>query len=464
LSPLTTRTIHRKRAQSFYAGLGVIAVVAVISYVALTAQHGPPLATHTYVDVAFDNVGQLDTAADVRQNSVRIGQVQAIRYEPGRALVTLALDGDRPVYRDAHAAMWDQSALGQKFVELEPGHPEAGRLGPGEVLPSSHTESAADIDSVLNVFDPATRAALTTSVRSLGLGMAGEGPGLRDFIGHAPELLADTGTLSEALADDRTNLGGVFEAGQHLAAQFTGREQELTTLVRQTSATLAAVNTDGTQPLRAAVDKLPGTLADFQTILDSLQSPVSDAEAAVRTVRDGTDALGMATPAVRDVFREAPRPLHRIPEVSEDAKPALEGLDSAFHDARPLAPRLSEGFRGLRGFLDGLAPYSPDINQFFTDGPDIFRDGENPSTHYLAVAAGPVNSSFAADATPCAVNNYPTPGGGAWRDHAMPGVGLVCTTSQRTGPSLGKGPAYGALPLPLGPTGHSDNDEGVGGR
>ena len=45
-----------------------------------------------------------------------------------------------------------------------------------------------------------------------------------------------------------------------------------------------------------------------------------------------------------------------------------------------------------------------------------------------------------------------------------PGVGLVCTTGQHTGPSLGKGPAYGALPLPLGPTGHSDNDEGVGGR
>jgi len=33
--------------------------------------------------------------------------------------------------------------LRQKFVELEPGHPEAGRLGPGEVLATSHTESAA---------------------------------------------------------------------------------------------------------------------------------------------------------------------------------------------------------------------------------------------------------------------------------------------------------------------------------
>ncbi|GAA5149995.1 hypothetical protein GCM10023321_14740 [Pseudonocardia eucalypti] len=464
MRPLTTRTIHRNRARSFYAGLGVIAVTSLISYIALTAQQGPPLAPHTYLDVAFDNVGQLDTQADVRHSSVRIGQVRAIRYEPGRAVVTLALDGDRPVYRDARAAMWDQSALGQKFVELDPGHPWAGPLGQGEELPAERTESATDVDALLDTFDAPTRAGLTGSVRALGLGAAGHGPGLREFITNGPDLLADTGRVSAALADPRTDLGGLFRAGQRLAAQFTGRERELGTLVRQTSATLAAVNTDDTRPLGDTLERVPGALTDFQTILDSLQSPVANAADVVRVVRPGAGDLGRATPDVRALLRDAPAPLRRVPGVSEDAEPALEGLDSAFHDARPLAPRLSEGFAGLRGFLDGLAPYTPDINRFFTDGPDIFRDGEDPATHYLAVSAGPVNSSFVGDATPCAINNYPTPGGGAWRDHALPGVGLLCTTGQHSGPSPGKGPAYGALPLPLGPTGHSDNDEGRQGR
>jgi phospholipid/cholesterol/gamma-HCH transport system substrate-binding protein len=463
LSPFT-RTIHRKRARSFYAGLGVIAAIAAISYLALTAPRGLPLSQRTYLDVAFDNVGQLDTGSDVRQNSVRIGEVRAIRLEPGRAVVTLALNGDHPVYRDAHAAMWDQSALGQKFVELEPGHPGAGPLAPGEVLAAAHTESAADIDGLLNVFDAPTRAGLSGSLRSLGLGMAGEGPALQLLAGHAPALLDDTGTVSEALADPRTDLGGMFRAGQRLAAQFTGRERELTTLVQQSSATLEAVNTDGTRPLDATMQRLPGALTDFQTILDSLQNPVSDAAAAVHSVRDGAADLGDATPDMRAVFREAPDPLDRVPGVSDDAKPAIEALDSTFHDARPLAPRLSEGFRGLRGFLDGLAPYSPDIAHFFTDGPDIFRDGENPATHYLAVAVGPVNSSFFADATPCAIDNYPEPNGGAWRDHAAQGAAMLCTTGQHSGPSPGKGPVSGVLPLPLGPPGGSENSTGEGGR
>lgn len=461
---MSTRTIHRKRARSFYAGLGVLAAVAVIAYLAATAPSGLPFSPHTYVDVAFDNVGQLDTGADVRQNSVRIGEVRDIRYRPGHALVTLALDGHHPVYRDAHAAMWDQSALGQKFVELEPGHPAAGLLGPGEVLPAARAESASDIDGLLDVFDAPTRAGLTTGLRQLGLGMAGQGPGLRTLVSHAPALLDDTGTVSQALADPRTDLGGMFRAGQQLAAQFTGRSQELTTLVRQSNATLAALNTDDTRPLGESIGKLPATLTDFQTILDALQNPVADASDAVRTVRGGAADLGSATPDIRAVFRRAPTPLGKVPDVADDSKPAIEGLEATFHDARPLAPRLTEGFGGLRRFLDGLAPYSPDIAHFFTDGPDIFRDGENPSTHYLAVAVGPVNSSFVADATPCAIDNYPAPNGGAWRDHARPGAGLLCTTGQHSGPSLGKGPVSAALPLPLGPPGRSDNSTGDGGR
>jgi phospholipid/cholesterol/gamma-HCH transport system substrate-binding protein len=445
------RRIHRRRANAFYAGLGVVAVTAMATYLALTAPQGLPWSEHTVVRVAFANTGQLDPGADVRQNSVRVGSVRSIDYHPGQAVVTLALDGDQPVYRDAHAAMWDQSALGQKFVELDPGHPQAGELGADELLPAADTESATDIDGLLNVLDAPTRAALASTFRQVGLGMAGQGDQLNTLVRNSPQLLSDVGSVSRALAAPRTDLGGLFHTGAALARQFTGRTEELTTLVQQSNATLSALNTDQARPLSDSIAQLPATLTDFQAILDSLQGPVSDARTAVQTLRPGTDALGTATPDVRAVFRDAPRPLRMVPDVSDDAEPAIEALTSTFSDAKPLAPRLSDGFHGLRGLLAGLAPYSPDIRQFFTDGPSIFKDGENPSEHYLDVSLGPVNSSTAAGVTPCSINNYPEPGGGALRDHAAPGAALVCTTGPHSGPALGKGPAAAAAPLPPTP-------------
>jgi len=147
-------------ARRFLVGLGAIGASLVLVYLAFTANQGRlPGAPVTTVRAAFDDVGQLQAGSEVRQNGEIVGQVSAVELVSGKPLVTMKLTSGAPVYRDGYAGIWDQSALAQKFVELRSGNAASGPLGDA-VLPASQTESTHDLVSVLDVFDPPTRAAL----------------------------------------------------------------------------------------------------------------------------------------------------------------------------------------------------------------------------------------------------------------------------------------------------------------
>ena len=137
--------VTRERGRSFLVGVGLLCAVALAGYVALTAKAGTPLSRHTRVKAAFSDVGQLSAGDDVRRDSVRIGQVGAIDYSGSQAVVTMELSAHETVHADARAAMWDQSALGQKFVELDPGSAAAGP-GRGSGRGADRLRRVADFD------------------------------------------------------------------------------------------------------------------------------------------------------------------------------------------------------------------------------------------------------------------------------------------------------------------------------
>ena len=107
------------RSTAMLAGLGVVAFFVAAVYLSLTASSGLPGQSHRRVDAAFGTVGGLRVGDEVRKASVRVGQVADIQLRDDHAVVTLQLDSDETVYRDATVAIESRSALGQNFVELE---------------------------------------------------------------------------------------------------------------------------------------------------------------------------------------------------------------------------------------------------------------------------------------------------------------------------------------------------------
>lgn len=404
--------VGRSRGRSFLFGVAFIVVVGVILYVAFTAQSGPPLAQKTVVTAAFGDVGQLAAGDDVRENSVRIGQVTDVQHTANQAIVTMELQNGGTVYADATAAMWDVNALGQKFVELDPGTAASGPLA-GQVIPQSRTASSMDIDQLLETLDPATRAATQVAVRQLGTGVAGRSAELHAFLRNAPGLLADFGSISTALASPNADLPALLASSQRLSGQLVGQTGQLQQLLTNAATTLRAVSVDGGQPLSTVVAELPGTLSDVRSVAAALGQPLANAQSALTTLGPGARSLGQATPDLRSFLVGSLGALNQVPGVSAAANPAIADLTTTFSDASPVVPRLDQGLASLAPFLTALAPYSVDIPAVANGGAS-FTNGrfyDSKGLVFAFVHIFPVLSTgTVAGLTPQGYDPYPLPG------------------------------------------------------
>lgn len=406
-------------------GFVVLALFGLSIYVAVIAARGLPFSDYTYAKAAFDDVGPLRPGDDVRMNSVRVGQVSEIEYVEDRAVVTMQLAPEQRVYSDARATVASRSALGQKFVTLQPGSEEAGDLGE-DVIPASRTGDSRDLDYLLDTFDAETRRAAATTLRNVGGGLAGHGEDLHDAVKAAPGLLRSLGTVSGAAASSEAELVSLLRDADTLASRFTGREQEIAALVRQVDATFAGLAVDRGGALRSTLAGAPQTLAQADAAFDALDQPLGDLESGMRTLQPGARALGRATGDLRGVLREAVRPLDKVPPVSKQAGPAVSDLTRTLSDARPLVPQVVEALGSARTPLEVLSPYAPEVSLWFTYARSVLGDG-NSHKHWLRFNV-PVHTESGSGAVPqrdpfSMRNPYPGPGEAGNDRRRMPSGG-----------------------------------------
>lgn len=399
-------------------GAAVLGIFGVSLGVAFTSQRGLVGREYTIVDVAFDDVGPaLRAGNDVRVNGVRVGQVRDIAGRDGRSVLTLQLDGDRPVYRDATAVVDARSALGQKLVQLDPGTPGAGRLPEDALLDMGAKGNATDLDALLAVLDEPTRTALAGTVRTVGQGAAARSQDLNDALAAAPDLLEDAATVSRALSAPEAQLDTLLQTAETLSQRFKGREEQLADLIGQLEDTTRAVAVDDGAPLEDTLEQLPLVLTQTRETLVGLGQPLEDARATVQELREGGAALGAGTADVRATLREAVPVLQDVPGVAESARPAAEELTELLSDARPLAPKVRRALTLAATPLDVLAPYSPEVSLWFQYARDALADGDK-NGHWLRFnilvnsesisGSGPLGTALPDPVT--ARNAYPAPG------------------------------------------------------
>jgi phospholipid/cholesterol/gamma-HCH transport system substrate-binding protein len=371
-----------------------------------------PFAKTTEVKALISDVHSLRANDAVRQNSKRIGRVSDVEYQDDAALVTMELDGDVEVFKDAHAAVWDLSALATKFIELDPGTPRTGELGDSPI-PVSQTEDSADLYELLDVLDPKTRAAATRMLREVGGGTAGHGADLERFLASSPDLLNDLGDVSTSLAAPETDLTGLLADVETLASRFEGRQQEIDRLVRQSDQTLAGVATDSGKPLRETVRRLPATLDSTEKAMKSLREPLARTAQAMRALEPGAEALGRSEKSLRGFLRDSVPVAKDFPGVMRQAVPAIEDLTQTIADARPLAPLVRQAVGDLMTPLRVLAPYSIDMAQLFFRGASFVSQGPNAGVRYARLGVTPgintVTGGLLASGN-LPQNEYPLPG------------------------------------------------------
>ncbi|NVM21803.1 MAG: MCE family protein [Desulfobacterales bacterium] len=155
----------------------------------------------------FDSAEGLAEAVPVEIAGVEVGQVKKIELEAGRAKVTLQIKQDVEIGEDAKAAIRTTGVLGDKYVELILGSPEATPIKPGGRI--EQTVSPTNIDTVIKQLNSigADIKEITGSISGVLGGKEGEAS-LKIIVDNLRELAQ---ALNETVQKNNENINRTLD-------------------------------------------------------------------------------------------------------------------------------------------------------------------------------------------------------------------------------------------------------------
>lgn len=183
---------------------------------------------HEYKAV-YSSASELVSGSTVRVAGVVVGKVTEVEFHgTNNAIVTFEVDDDLPVTQDSRASVRFLNLIGDRYMTLESGDPGAPRLSPGATIPMTRTTPALSLTELFNGFQPLFAALQPEDVNKLAFNLIkvlqGEG-------GTVQELLANTASLTNSLADRDQLIGDVIANLSALMETVDSHHQELSSLI-----------------------------------------------------------------------------------------------------------------------------------------------------------------------------------------------------------------------------------------
>jgi len=188
---------------------------------------------HPYTVTAyFLSAEGLTQENDVVVNGSRVGRVTSVGIAAdngpsvGGAQVVMEIDsGSAPLHRGTRATIRTKGLLGNPFVELTAGPSSAQTIPSGGTLPLQDTASPVDLDQVMDLFDPQTRARIQTLTREGGAALAGRGADLNVFLAALPGIMQDTSVVTGKIAQQDQQLSALDVEFDRIAQMMATEDQ-----------------------------------------------------------------------------------------------------------------------------------------------------------------------------------------------------------------------------------------------
>ena len=271
-------------SNAFKVGLFAIIVLALLAAMILRIEDihlfgGPEKS----VVAVFDNVAGLDDKATVRIAGVRVGRVDGIQLADRKARVRLVLEDAGELTEGTVARIANLGLLGDKFVVLDPGPPDAPPLADGASIPGT---TPPTFDEALAKFSN-----LGDSLGNLGSTLtnaSGDTP-LDRLIRNLEAMSAELRTLVEQ------NRGKVEATLSNASAVSATLAQELPRLTRQMTGILDRVDRTLAQ-VQGTVDEgrpdLQASLANMRTLTEKAQTSVDNINEITGRMAEGKGTIG----------------------------------------------------------------------------------------------------------------------------------------------------------------------------
>ncbi|TDD85368.1 MCE family protein [Actinomadura darangshiensis] len=209
-----------------YRVLGISMIIVIALLLALTvALYNKAFTPVTEVTVKAERAGlQLLPHSDVKVRGLVVGEVRGTDATSDGAVLHLALDPGKAklIPRNVQARLLPKTLFGEKYVDLQiPA--QAGTLGlrAGQVIPQDRSQTAVEIDKVLDDLLPLLQAVkpaeLNTTLNALATALQGRGDQIGRDIEQADELLRKINPQLGTLVHDLNGLADVSDI-YHAAA------------------------------------------------------------------------------------------------------------------------------------------------------------------------------------------------------------------------------------------------------
>jgi phospholipid/cholesterol/gamma-HCH transport system substrate-binding protein len=377
-------------------GLAVVLVVAVV-IVWVTVADKKPAITVTFPDASGITLGY-----QVKSHGAPVGSVSTVRVVNGQAEVGLDVnDSVFPLHTDATAWIRPLNLLGERYIELDSGTPDAPEMSEPYHIAPDHTKTSTTLQDVLNTLDNPTSTSLAAVATSLGEGVQDSGPQAADAIKALAPAMTDTQRLTGILNQQNAILNQLVDHTSPVAkAVGADGSKPLDQLLDVTNQTLGTV-TANRQAVDATLAELPATLDSAQRTLDQLTGTAQAATPTLASIRPTTDNLTQISKELENLSDAADPAVTSLKPVVQHADELLDQAGPAVAALKPAGPQLADAAtklqpvaaqlldEHLRDLLDFVRLWSLSTNG--RDGlSNYFRGVVHVTPQYLGVVTGDI--------------------------------------------------------------------------
>ncbi len=181
--------------------------------------------SETLYEAQFSNISGLKDGDFVRIAGVEVGKVKHISIRPDTVVVVAFSADDSVVLNGGTRALirWD-NVVGDRYLELQDGPGDPKRMKAGQAIPTSRTEPALDLDTLIGGFRPLLRVLDPVQVNALTGQLIAAFQGQGEAIGS---FMAQTAAFTDTLANRDELIGQVIANLNTVLASAGGQSHQL---------------------------------------------------------------------------------------------------------------------------------------------------------------------------------------------------------------------------------------------
>lgn len=215
--------------------------------------------TSTYRAI-FTSASMLTEGDDVRIAGIAVGEVKEIEiHDRNQALVEFKVDSDVQLTEESRAEIRYLNIIGDRYLALERGDPQASALEVEATIPVDRTSPALNLTELYNGFQPLFQALDPEQINQLSMNIVqvlqGEG-------GTIKSLLARTASLTNTLADRDQLIGEVITNLDTMLETVDERRGQLNQLIVELRRWMGNLARDRS--------RIGGSIADMSSLTDTV--------------------------------------------------------------------------------------------------------------------------------------------------------------------------------------------------